>query len=281
MQSSTARGDTGRPGSAGGRGVPQRSLPAVIEADTIRRRLRRTRLAVAPNRWSCGTRGIQARGLAPSSPARSIPTVSIGWPAVKLPSSDGSTLRAHPPAMPDNPPRGAAYRRRHGRVVARTVNTARLRQPAGGNAAVVGRVGLSRQPTGRAERSAVRAGYRHMHGPVAANAINTARLRGPAGGKAAVVGRVGPLDRPAGRAGRCAARAAHRRGRGRAFARQYICWPPLMLRVEPVTNPPSSEHRNTTPRAISFAWPSRPTGILATIFSSTSAGTAATMSVSI
>jgi len=67
----------------------------------------------------------------------------------------------------------------------------------------------------------------------------------------------------------------------RACARQYICCPPLIDSVDPVTNPPSSEHRNATPRAISCAWPSRPTGIFATIFSSTSAGTAATMSVSI
>ena len=62
---------------------------------------------------------------------------------------------------------------------------------------------------------------------------------------------------------------------------QYICWPPLMLSVLPVMKPPSSAQRKVTPRAISLAWPSRPTGILATIFSSTSGGTAATMSVSI
>jgi len=63
--------------------------------------------------------------------------------------------------------------------------------------------------------------------------------------------------------------------------RQYICWPPLIDRVEPVMKPPSSETRNFTPRAISEAWPRRPTGIFATILSSTSAGTARTMSVSI
>ena len=34
---------------------------------------------------------------------------------------------------------------------------------------------------------------------------------------------------------------------------QYICCPPLMLSVEPVTNPPFSEHRKFTPRAISLA----------------------------
>ena len=61
---------------------------------------------------------------------------------------------------------------------------------------------------------------------------------------------------------------------------QYMCCPPLMLSVDPVTNAASSEQRKDTPRAISSALPSRPTGILATIFSSTSFGTAATMSVS-
>ena len=70
----------------------------------------------------------------------------------------------------------------------------------------------------------------------------------------------------------------HRRSRK---GDQYICCPPLMLIVDPVTNPPSSEHRKLTPRAISLAWPNRPTGILATIFSRTGGGTAATMSVSI
>jgi len=100
------------------------------------------------------------------------------------------------------------------------------------------------------------------------------------GGKTAVVGRV-RLRRPAGRAGRSRCARPARKPCFRACARQYICCPPLMLSVDPVTNPPSSEHRNATPRAISCAWPSRPTGIFATIFSSTSAGTAATMSVSI
>jgi hypothetical protein len=62
---------------------------------------------------------------------------------------------------------------------------------------------------------------------------------------------------------------------------QYMCWPPLIDSVEPVMKPASSAIRNITPRAISSALPSRPTGILATIFSSTLAGTAATMSVSV
>src|SRR3546814_7670910 len=42
---------------------------------------------------------------------------------------------------------------------------------------------------------------------------------------------------------------------------QYICWPPLIDSVDPVTNPASSAHRKATPRAISCALPSRPTGI--------------------
>src|SRR5205823_1231556 len=62
---------------------------------------------------------------------------------------------------------------------------------------------------------------------------------------------------------------------------QYMCWPPLIDKVEPVMKPASSAIRNSTPRAISSALPSRPTGILATIFSSTLAGTAETMSVSV
>src|SRR5689334_638261 len=62
---------------------------------------------------------------------------------------------------------------------------------------------------------------------------------------------------------------------------QYMCWPPLIDSVEPVMKPASSATRNSTPRAISSALPRRPTGILATIFSSTGAGTAETMSVSV
>ena len=42
----------------------------------------------------------------------------------------------------------------------------------------------------------------------------------------------------------------------------------------------SSAVRNTTPRAMSAAWPSRPRGMRAMIFSSTSGGTARTISVS-
>lgn len=62
---------------------------------------------------------------------------------------------------------------------------------------------------------------------------------------------------------------------------QYICWPPLIDSVEPVMNPASSAQRKATPRAISSAWPSLPTGTRATILVSTSCGTAATISVSI
>src|SRR6185503_3765349 len=61
---------------------------------------------------------------------------------------------------------------------------------------------------------------------------------------------------------------------------QYMCWPPLIDRVEPVTKPAFSSTRKATPRAISSALPSRPTGIRATILPRTSSGTAATMSVS-
>ena len=68
---------------------------------------------------------------------------------------------------------------------------------------------------------------------------------------------------------------------GDAERHQYICWPPLIDSVEPVTKPAFSSTRKATPRAISSALPSRLTGILATILPSTSGGTAATMSVSI
>src|ERR1700730_15399126 len=50
---------------------------------------------------------------------------------------------------------------------------------------------------------------------------------------------------------------------------QYICCPPLIESVEPVMNSASSAVRKATPRAMSTAWASRPTGIRATIFSST------------
>ena len=55
---------------------------------------------------------------------------------------------------------------------------------------------------------------------------------------------------------------------------------PLIDIVEPVMKSASSAVRNTTPRAMSSAWPRRPTGMRAMIFSKTSAGTARTMSVS-
>ena len=61
---------------------------------------------------------------------------------------------------------------------------------------------------------------------------------------------------------------------------QYMCCPPLIDSVLPVMKSAPSAVRNATPRAISSAWPSRPTGMRATIFCSTSAGTARTMSVS-
>src|SRR6266702_6491221 len=58
---------------------------------------------------------------------------------------------------------------------------------------------------------------------------------------------------------------------------QYMCWPPLIDSVEPVMKPASSATRKSTPRAISSASPSRPTGMRATIFSSTFGGTARTI----
>ena len=70
------------------------------------------------------------------------------------------------------------------------------------------------------------------------------------------------------------------RGFRRRDGDQYICWPPLTESVEPVMKPASSATRNSTARAISSALPSRPTGMRAMIFSSTSAGTARTISVS-
>jgi len=61
---------------------------------------------------------------------------------------------------------------------------------------------------------------------------------------------------------------------------QYICWPPLIDSVEPVTKSASSEVKNPTPRAMSSGLPSRPVGILATILCRTSSGMARTISVS-
>jgi hypothetical protein len=66
----------------------------------------------------------------------------------------------------------------------------------------------------------------------------------------------------------------------RLFHDQYICCPPLIDSVEPVMKSASSAVRNTTPRAMSWAMPSRPMGMRAMIFASTSGGTARTMSVS-
>ena len=66
-----------------------------------------------------------------------------------------------------------------------------------------------------------------------------------------------------------------------AAASQIMYWPPFALSVEPVMKPASSLARNTTMRAISAGWPSRPTGICARIRAIASFGTAATMSVPI
>lgn len=71
------------------------------------------------------------------------------------------------------------------------------------------------------------------------------------------------------------------RSSGRSDVRaSYMSIPPLTDSTLPVMKPASSSARNRTARAISCAWPSRPTGIRATILSSASCGTAATISVS-
>lgn len=62
---------------------------------------------------------------------------------------------------------------------------------------------------------------------------------------------------------------------------QYICCPPLIDNVDPVMKPAFSLVRNSTPRAISSAWPRRPIGIWATIFSITLSGIVASISVAI
>ena len=62
---------------------------------------------------------------------------------------------------------------------------------------------------------------------------------------------------------------------------QYICCPPLIDSVDPVMKPAFSLVRNSTPRAISSAWPRRPIGICATIFSITLSGIVASISVAI
>ena len=64
--------------------------------------------------------------------------------------------------------------------------------------------------------------------------------------------------------------------------RQTTYCPPLAVSVEPVMKPASSAARKTTQRAISSGSPSRPTGICGRMFfSSTSFGTALTISVAI
>ena len=62
-------------------------------------------------------------------------------------------------------------------------------------------------------------------------------------------------------------------------ADQPMCRPPLMEKSAPVTKPASSEATHDTMEAISSGVPSRLTGIVATILSSTSWRMALTMSV--
>ena len=42
---------------------------------------------------------------------------------------------------------------------------------------------------------------------------------------------------------------------------QYMCWPPLIDKVEPVMKSDASAVKNNTPRAMSSALPRRPAGI--------------------
>src|SRR5437763_8966142 len=70
-------------------------------------------------------------------------------------------------------------------------------------------------------------------------------------------------------------------GRWREELRYCRYWPPLTQSVSPVMNAPPSLTRNITALAISAGLASRPTGILATIFSRISGGTAATIAVSV
>jgi hypothetical protein len=66
----------------------------------------------------------------------------------------------------------------------------------------------------------------------------------------------------------------------RSSPHQTIYCPPLIVSVEPVMAPAWSAARNTTARAISSGSPRRPTGINGRmLFSSTSFGTACTISV--
>ena len=74
---------------------------------------------------------------------------------------------------------------------------------------------------------------------------------------------------PVRRAGDPALQVAGPPGRLSRIVR-YMCCPPLIDSVDPVMNSASSAVRKATPRAMSIALPSRPTGMRATIFSSTS-----------
>ena len=68
--------------------------------------------------------------------------------------------------------------------------------------------------------------------------------------------------------------------RATRYSLQIMYWPPFAEIVEPVMRPASSEARKTTQRAISSGSPRRPIGISGrTLFSSTSFGTACTISV--
>ncbi len=81
-------------------------------------------------------------------------------------------------------------------------------------------------------------------------------------------------------AGRRSPRDAGAPARARAPAGDHTkCWPPLMVSVEPFTNPASSLARYSTAWAISSASPRRPVGMVEMILLRISSGTAITISV--
>ena len=75
---------------------------------------------------------------------------------------------------------------------------------------------------------------------------------------------------------------AESQGQNQSMLCQIMYWPPFAVSVEPVMKPASSDARKTTQRAISSGPPSRPSGMCGRMFfSSTSCGTAFTISVAI
>ena len=111
------------------------------------------------------------------------------------------------------------------------------------------------------------------------HAIDGERRRGGDDGGEDVVLDPGGRDRR--HDGRFEFRACHRPPRSSGVDQTMYC-PPFAVSVEPVMKPASSDARKTTQRAISSGSPRRPSGICGRMFfSSTSFGTALTISVAI